>query len=65
MKTYTYVEPGDDGVTPVVVTLTEDEIIDRYWKYWSNAMEKIGKHSEINRENCIEDFCIVNWAVED
>jgi len=65
MKTYTFVQPGEDGITPEWITLSEDQIIDEYWNYWSGQMKKVGKESEINRENCIYDYCVVHWATED
>ena len=63
MKYYTYVEP-DEKMEPVFTTLSEDQIIDIYFKWWSNKMEEADKCDEINHKNCIEDWCIVNWASE-
>ena len=44
--------------------LSEDEIIAEYWDYWSGRMKEVGKEDMISRENCINDWIIVNWAVE-
>jgi hypothetical protein len=63
LKRYKYVEPGDNN-EPVEVILTEKEILDFYYDYWSMSMDRIGKNDEISKENCIIDFCIVHWAVE-
>jgi hypothetical protein len=32
--------------------------------YWKERMESVGKHDEISREKCIEDWCVIHWAVE-
>lgn len=64
MRKWTYVEPAEDGVTPVWITLTDDEIIDFYYEYWAGMMRKAGKVDMINRENCIQDFAVIHWAVE-
>lgn len=65
MKIYSFVEPlyGCSYVTLEVV-MTEDEIIDFYYDYWSNRLEEIGKADQISRENCIEDFIIGHWAIK-
>lgn len=62
MKRWRYVEPGDDGVTPVVVVKTEQEILDQYWEYWQMMMRARGKDAEVSRANCIADWVTVNWA---
>lgn len=43
-------------------TLSEKQILDEYWNYWSGCMLKAHKSPEITEENCIEDFCIIHWA---
>ena len=65
---YKYYEPDTlpDGtyIGDIEIVMTEDEIINFYWDYWSKRMkEKYGEnHHLITRERCIEDFVIVNWA---
>ena len=46
--------------------LSEMEILQQYWKYWySRMVEKFGPdHPEITVQNCIDDWVVVNWAVE-
>ena len=67
-KYYTYVEPGEDGVTPVYHTISTDEILKSYGPYWYSAMKK--KYGEeivkcnFNDSDCIEDWVVVNWAWE-
>lgn len=63
MKTFRYDEPDENG-SNIAVTVTEDEIIDRYWDFWCEAMKKVDKGHLISRENCIEDFCVIHWAWE-
>ena len=61
MKKYIYEEPDKDG-NNIKVIKTEEEILENYWKYWSSIMERLNKHSEITKENCILDWCVVHWA---
>ena len=42
-------------------TLSEQEIIDYYYVWWSTKMILNG-NEDISRERCIEDWCIVHWA---
>lgn len=44
--------------------LSEENIIEEYWDYWCKRMEHVGKKELINPENCIHDFCVINWAFE-
>jgi hypothetical protein len=62
MKLYEIAYPIDGG--DVTEILTEDEIIASYWKYWSGKMKEIGKEVDATREKCIEDWCVIHWAVE-
>jgi len=70
-KYYTYVEPGDDGVTPVYRTLSETEIINSYWDYWREQMIKVRCKGDSKKfdsiwspEDCIGDWVVVHWAWE-
>ena len=51
-----------------VTTLSEQEILDTYWDYWYNAMcKKFGQEvvdRDYSKQDCIDDFVIVNWAWE-
>lgn len=68
MKYYTYVEPEDDGITPVVRTLSEAQILAIYWDSWYGIMTShLTKEifwNNFNPSVCIEDWCSVHWAVE-
>lgn len=46
------------------VVFTEEQILESYWDYWKHKMQSVGKYDEINRENCIRDWVVVNWAWE-
>ena len=67
-KKWTYVEPNEDGVSPVYTTLSEKEIIGRYWDWWYNEIVK-RKGKEIadscTEQDCIDDFVTVHWAWEE
>ncbi len=63
MKYYTWCYP-DYELGQVVVAMSEGDIIDEYWEYWSEAMMKKGLDDLITKENCIEDWVVVHWAVE-
>ncbi len=53
---------------PVVVTISEDEIIAQYWSYWYNQMcNKLGVeyvNQNYTKQDCIDDWVVVNWAWE-
>ena len=63
MKRWSITFPGEFG-QDVVETWTEDQIIESYYKYWSTKMIENNLNSEISRERCIEDWCVVHWAWE-
>ena len=44
------------------VTMSDQEILDYYWDYWSNKMLAEGPNDMCTFENCIDDFCIVHWV---
>ncbi len=53
----------DDNNKPIVRYFTDTEIMNSFWKYWSAQMLKRGGLSPmITKENCIEDWVVVNWA---
>lgn len=63
MKYYTIAFPGEFG-QHVVETWSEDQILDSYYKYWCQKMVMNRPGSNINQGSCIEDWCVVHWAVE-
>lgn len=63
MRKFTFIEPDESG-NPVQHEMTEKEVLDYYFEYWSGQMKKVGKEDMISEERCIEDFCVVHWASE-
>lgn len=61
MRTYSYIEPDENG-EPIEYFYTEDEIIWEYWTYWVDQMNSVGKSSQINIQNCIDDWVVLHWA---
>lgn len=61
-RTWQWVEPGEDGVTPVVQTITDGEILDTYYRWWSEQMLNVGRSPMITEQNCIDDFVVIHWA---
>jgi hypothetical protein len=70
MRWFSWYEPefDDEGVEtgPGLVMMSEDDIIASYWDHWKERMDaKFGPGHELTtRENCIQDFLVVNWATE-
>jgi hypothetical protein len=73
MKYWSYNEydpdsPLADASGGYVVTLSEEEILKRYWDYWYGRMcEKFGaEHVNANYsvQDCLDDWVIGNWAWE-
>lgn len=63
MKYYTIAYPGEFG-QHVQETFSEDQIIQSYYKYWYSRMVQANRHDMISRENCIDDWIVVHWAME-
>jgi hypothetical protein len=62
MRLFEIAYPTEDG--DITEILTEEEVIQQYFPYWSSKMKEVGKEDLINKESCIEDWCIVHWASE-
>lgn len=56
-----YDEPNEDGTNNHVI-MSEREIFDVYFSRWAEMMMNIGKQELSTRENCIDEWIIVNWA---
>lgn len=63
MNKWSIAYPDEEG-EHVVEILTEDQIIEQYFPYWSGKMREVGKADLISRELCIEDWCTVHWAMK-
>ena len=70
MKYYCFNEQSDsdDPAINTVVVMSEQEIIDEYYDYWYDAMcSKFGKEAvdkNYCKDDCIDDWVVVNWAWE-
>lgn len=65
MDYYKYLEQGDDGITPVEVRISKQEILDTYYEYWKSQMVRVGKKDQISEDSCVEDFIVIHWAWKD
>ena len=65
MKYWSYSEPHYDAsgkLFNVVVTKSEDEILDEYYEYFISRMKRVNKEDLISKDNCINDWVVVHWA---
>ena len=63
MRYYKYVELTDD-LQGMEIAVSEKQILDVFFGYWSGMMKKVGREELISEENCIEDWVVINWAWE-
>ena len=69
MKYYSISFPGEFG-QDVVETWSEKQILESYWEYWSDRatahlLRRFPERGvDITQERCIEDWCVIHWAVE-
>lgn len=63
MKYWTIYYPGELG-QHIAETFSEDQILISYWPYWEERMRWVGLDKLISRDNCIEDWKIIHYAVE-
>lgn len=59
MRKFSYLEQGE--LEPYEVEVKEEDILENYFPYWSWRMKEAGKEDLINKENCLEDWLVVNW----
>ena len=63
MKRWRYIEPTSaTDSTPVVVTMSEAEILAAHYAHWCDEMRRAGKADEISEQACVEDWVTVHWA---
>jgi hypothetical protein len=66
MRYYSYNEYDDQGGH--IVTMSEEEIRQKYWPYWYKKMcAKFGQElvdEKYSFEDCLDDWIVVNWAWE-
>lgn len=63
MNYWTISFPGEFG-QHVTETWTEDQIIESYYAYWLKKMIENGHYDKVSRASCIDDWCVVHWAVK-
>lgn len=63
MKYYTIVFPGEFG-QHVVETWSTDQIIRSYYTYWATKILENNPTIPLDKELCIEDWCVIHWAEE-
>lgn len=70
MQFYIYCEPAGEHTGEPVWTIMSKKAITEgaYWDRWSSKVREKGLFLEESpnfmREWCLDDFCMVNWAVE-
>lgn len=71
MRKFQYPEYTEDGHK--IITITEEEILNEYWRYWRDKIYTIDtantlkiRELSINeqKDRCIDDFIVTNWAIE-
>ena len=58
MRYFKYQDPSGEEI------LSEDEILDAYYLYWSNQMIKVNKLPMVTEQHCLDDWITVYWAWE-
>lgn len=70
MRIFEYVEPnwslgGQEAFDhPRIIRMSEEDIMREYYPYWIEQMTKVNRADLINKENCIEDWMSIHWAME-
>lgn len=67
MRYFSYNEP-DENMENVVFTMSEEEIRDEYYPWWSERMkEKVGEEvflKDWSFNDCLDDWVAEHWAWE-
>ena len=63
MKYYEISFPGEYG-QHVVEVWSEKQILNAYYPYWCGMMVQNVAAPNLNEKNCIDDWCVIHWAVE-
>lgn len=67
MRFWTIAYPDENG-NDVIETLSDAEIIATYWDYWYGKMCGTTSKEHVDthycQQDCIDDWTVVNWAVE-
>jgi len=66
MRYFTYIEPVEDTIDVRYVTMSEEEIKQVYYPWWSERMIKKYGKEEFEKtwsfEECLEDWKVVHYA---
>ena len=68
MRHYTYNEydpehPLADLSGCYVKTVSEQDVREKYWPYWYQAMCAVyGQETQYDFEDCLQDWIVINWA---
>lgn len=66
-RKFRYAEPNEDG-KPIVVIVTEEEIVETYGQYWCDMMKRRDPDFVYNeaddKARILQDFCTIHWAYE-
>lgn len=63
IKYWTYSDPDENG-NELITVMSEEEILNSYFSYWVGRMTAVGKQDQISKAECLDDWIVVNWAVE-
>jgi hypothetical protein len=63
MKYYLISFPGEFG-QHVDEIWSEEQILKAYYPHWSGMMIQNRAAPDLNPKTCVEDWCVVHWAVE-
>jgi hypothetical protein len=61
MRIFEICYPVDGDEVEIV---TDEDIRQQYYPYWCGKMIQNVPNPDLSIENCIEDWCVVHWAVE-
>jgi hypothetical protein len=67
-RKWAYVEPGEDGSTPVYTIMTEDEILEKYFPYWKEQLKKVRpeileqEDEDTLKRIALDDWIVSHWA---
>jgi len=70
MQHFLITEPIGNTSQPVWKIYSEEAIIAEYWETWQrqgeayNRAHGLSKYTGITTTRCIEDWIVINWAVE-
>lgn len=62
MRYWMITEPIGNTSEPMHTIYSDNGVIAEYWQYYSQQMKRVGK--EYTREDCIQSWVTVHWAVE-